>query len=67
MASPRLTHRLTIRLSRRLAERLADAALRIDQDASAYVRELLRRELLAVGREAQRSSTGEDTEAKPVR
>lgn len=42
----KLTERLTIRLSERLAERLADAALSVDQDASAYVRELLRREFL---------------------
>ena len=60
MASPRLTHRLTIRLSPRLAERLADAALRFDQDASTYVRELLRRELLIRGDEAPRSASGAD-------
>jgi len=42
----RLTKRLTIRISARLAEGLADAALRVDQDESAFVREILRRELL---------------------
>ncbi|MFM9958948.1 MAG: hypothetical protein ACKVZJ_12825 [Phycisphaerales bacterium] len=62
MHRARLTHRLTIRLSPRLAERLADAALRIDQDASAYVRELLRRELLATGDAAQRDTTLADAE-----
>jgi hypothetical protein len=42
----RLTERLTIRISERLAHELNEAALRVDQDASAFVRELLRRELL---------------------
>ena len=47
MKSHQLTERLTLRLSKRLAERLAQAALQLDQDESAYVRELLRRELLS--------------------
>jgi predicted DNA-binding protein len=46
----RLTKRLTIRISDRLAKRLADAAQRVDQDESAYIRELLRRELLQTQR-----------------
>jgi predicted transcriptional regulator len=45
-----LTKRLTIRISDRLAKRLADAAQRVDQDESAYIRELLRRELLQTHR-----------------
>lgn len=64
MPRARLTHRLTIRLSPRLAERLADAALRVDQDASAYVRELLRRELLAGG-EARRHEPVLEGEVAP--
>ncbi len=44
--SLRLSERLTLRLSVRLAERLSEAALSVDQDESAFVRELLRRELL---------------------
>lgn len=46
MQSHRLTERLTVRLSKRLAQRLSEAALRVDQDESAFIRELLRRELL---------------------
>jgi hypothetical protein len=42
----RLTERLTIRLSKRLAQKLTEAALSVDQDESAFVRELLRNELL---------------------
>lgn len=61
-----LTQRLTIRLSPRLAERLADAALRVDQDASAYVRELLRRELLSGVVEAQRTPPSMSERARAV-
>jgi len=46
MRPNRLTERLTIRISERLAHELNEAALRVEQDASAFVRELLRRELL---------------------
>lgn len=46
MKLSRLTERLTLRLSKRLAEQLALAARQLDQDESAFVRELLRRELL---------------------
>jgi hypothetical protein len=49
MKQCRLTERLTIRLSKRLAERLKKAALDLEQDESAYVRELLRGQLLRAG------------------
>jgi len=52
----RLTKRLTIRLSERLAQLLTETALRVDQDESAYIRELLRRTLLSAERDTRTST-----------